>query len=157
MLVLFIFIWIRSQRTGSSFVCLKPGQVAGGPTELSPLGRFWLGGVPVQALSRAVGKGQGSGFKSRSRPSPGQQMTYRTKSPSIGGSPLQEGRRRERAGPPSRRTSDLEYAGCLDWECLWGEVPTGLPAAEHGVGAEWGTGASQTATQQCHLHYQELP
>lgn len=57
----------------------------GGPPEPSPLGRFWLGvGVPVQALSGVVGKGQGSGFKSRSRPSPGQQMTYRTKSPSMG-------------------------------------------------------------------------
>lgn len=59
MLVLFIFIWIRSQRTGSSFVCLKPGQVAGGPTELSPLGRFWLGGGPCPGPEQGCGKGPG--------------------------------------------------------------------------------------------------
>lgn len=124
-------------------------QVVWGPPEPSPLGRFWLwGAVPVQALSGVVGKGRGSRSKSLSRPSPRQQMTYRRKSPSIRGSLLQEGRRREGAGPPSRRTSDLEHARCLDWECLQGEVPMGLPAAEHRAGAE---------TQQCHLHYQELP
>ena len=47
--------------------------------------------------------------------------------------------------------------GCLDRGCLRGEVPAGLPAAAHGVGAGWGTAASQTETPQCHLHDQELP
>lgn len=89
MLVLFIFIWNKSQRIGSSFVCLKPGLVVWAPPELSPLGRFWLGGpcpgpewVQIPVL-----------------PQPWSADDLQNEEPvHPRGSALQEGRRREGAG-----------------------------------------------------------
>lgn len=98
MLVLFIFIWNKSQRIGSSFVCLKPGLVVWAPPELSPLGRFWLGG-PCPGPEWGCGKGPGLWVQIPVLPQPWSANDLQNEEPiHPRGSPLQEGRRREGAG-----------------------------------------------------------